>query len=136
MTEPTTTTDDDNTLGRRAFLALVGLVGLSGTAQAHHKPTHGTDDGLTTVASGTVTARSGATPAVKTTLDASVSETTPTVTAVQPASANQTTATYAYNADWGSVYDPTTGSRTAQLTINWDTDPGTDMTFEWTIAAL
>lgn len=85
---------------------------------------------------GTVTATGGSSPALDATItNVGISETEPHNLVVYVESG--VAADYAYNYDWGFQHDNTNGEQDINLTVNWDTDPGTgnDVTLRWELVS-
>lgn len=94
---------------------------------------------LATINSGTVTATGGASPAVDTTLDnVTDQQTYPLFVFVSVDSDPSWNADYAFNYDWGPAWDDANSHLDMNLTVNWDTDPGSgnDLTLSWQVVRL
>lgn len=82
---------------------------------------------------GTVTATGGSQPAVDTTVSTSLSQTAAYDVILYVDSDPAFNADYQYNWDYGHVWDDSTSTLKLDLTVNWDTDPGSsnDLTLRW-----
>jgi len=92
--------------------------------------------GLTQVATGTVTASGGSSPAVNTTLtNVSTDQLLDYGFWVYVDSDPAFNADYAFNFDYSHSWDDTNSELDIDLTVNWDTDPGSgnDVTLRWEV---
>lgn len=89
----------------------------------------------TSIATGTFQHTSGG-PTELTVNDVTTDELAQLAGSVGPDETDQTSSSYAFNHDLSQRWDESAGSVSADLVVNWDMDPGTDMTFEYTIRAL
>lgn len=93
-------------------------------------------EGAIQVATGTVTASGGSSPAVDTLINnAFTTETQDYVFAVYTDADPAFNADYAYNYDYTHAWDQSGGHVDIDLTVNWDTDPGAtnDVTLRWEV---
>ena len=81
------------------------------------------------VAETTVTATTGSDPAVDTVITGIDSRETQTLT-VLVSPVGGANASYAFNHDWGRIWDETDGEVDIDLTVTWDNDPGADMNLD------
>lgn len=86
--------------------------------------------GGTVVDLGTITLSSGSVPAYDGALNGVSIDEKARLDAVRviPNSTDQVAADYEWNHDWGRRWDDTDGEVDLNLTVNWDTDPGSDIT--------
>lgn len=79
---------------------------------------------------GTITLSTGSTPAFDGTLAGVSTDETISIDIVRviPDSAGQVSTDYAWNTDYGRRYDDSQGEVDINLTVNWDTDPGSNIT--------
>ncbi len=79
----------------------------------------------TELASGTVTASGGSSPAVNTTLTGiTTNQLADYIVVVKVDSDPTFSADYAFNYDYSQIWDDSDGQIDIELTVNWDTDPG------------
>lgn len=86
--------------------------------------------GATEVDLGTITLSTGSTPAFDGTLNAVTTSETGRIedVVVHIESSGQVASDYAFNHDWGQRWDNTNTEVDANLTVNWDNDPGSNLT--------
>lgn len=92
--------------------------------------------GLTQIATGTVTATGGASPAVDTTLQGVSTDQLLDYTFIVYVDADPAfNAGYAWNFDFSDSWDDTNGEKDIDLVVSWDTDPGSgnDVTLRWEV---
>lgn len=79
---------------------------------------------------GTQTLTTGSTPAFDGTIAALSADEAAKIDSIRvyPDPTGQLASDYAYNIDWGRAYDDSDGEVDLNLTVNWDTDPGTNLT--------
>lgn len=153
-TELTTHTDTTGAHHTRysddeARTAVIGLVdagalsGVSGTAgQVLHTDgastywaEGGSGSGGSQIASGVFTHTTGG-ATEHTVTDVTTEEQVELNVTVAPDQAGQTTNDYAFNSYFSQRWDESTGSVVVDIVVNWDIDPGSDMTFNYTVRVL
>lgn len=106
----------------------------SGNTYAPDDLAGGGGSGLTSLATGTVTLTSGGSPAHDATLGLALAETDDvSVVRVTPDSAGQVAANYGFSTTWWQVWDDAAGSKDVHLQVDWQTDPGSNLTVAYEV---
>lgn len=88
-----------------------------------------------TITTGTFTHTTGS-PTEFTVSDVTTEEIVKLEMSVAPETAEQTSSDYAFNSDFSQRWDASAGSVAVDGVVNWDTDPGVDMDFEYSIRVV
>jgi len=91
--------------------------------------------GLQVLATGSITLTSGSQPAFDGTLQGVTTDQTVKIIAINlyVGSDPSFNGDYAWNHDFGQKYDDTNGEVDINLTVNWDIDPGSNLTLQYEV---